>query len=593
LIESPLAGAKLRLVESVSDAADLMTWLGERREGPVAIDTESGGLDKFHDRLRMVQFGDLHTGYAVPWERWGGVALEVMNKYQGDWVTHNGVYDWCVLKIHTGFELPWHRLEDTLTLARLDDPSRDNRLKPLASRLVDRRAGIMQKSLDEGMHEHGWTWDTVPIEFPPYWIYAGLDSVETAHIFKILSPRIQESIPQSYDLERAANRICANMMMRGLRVDVPYVHKAIENFRDSIQKIREWLKRVHSITSPKSGGQISRAFERLGQEVLFWTDGNSPQFDKNALEHYQAYGNNPAVQQLAKYIRAVRHTEDITDRYLEAFIKLRDANDLIHCNINVMGARTGRMSVSDPPLQQLPRDDKVIRGAFIPREGHVFVACDLDQAEMRIIAHVSRDPGLLEAFLNADNGGDDFFTAVASTLYNEKLTKADKRRQLTKNASYARAYGSGTANLAVTAGVSVEEVAAFESMFDERFPGMKQLMNRLEFDAKEMEQRKERPGVRLASGRFLPSDANKAYTTFNYLIQGTCAEFLKECLVRIDSAGLGDALCLPVHDEVILEVPVEQAEEARRTLQECMTDYRSYLTPMTAEAKIMTERWAK
>jgi DNA polymerase-1 len=334
--------------------------------------------------------------------------------------------------------------------------------------------------------------------------------------------------------------------------------------------------------------------EALGQDNQFWTDRNAPRFDKDALAYYEKAGENAAVRQLAQYIRAVRHIEDIRDRYSAKFLELRDRHDVVHCNVNVMGARTGRMSVSDPALQQLPRDDKVIRGSFIPRPGHVFISCDLDQVEMRILAHLSRDPGLIEAFREADNGGADFFTAVARVLYrNDTLIKSDPRRQLVKNSSYARAYGGGTEKLAMTAGVSTAEIKVFEDLFDSRFPGMRTLMDTLERDAKNAFRRGDRGGVRLEDGRFLPCDKGKEYTNLNYDIQGTAAIIMKRLLANIDAAGLGDMLVLVVHDEAILEVPIEQADEVLKIVQDCMTDRQNYLVPLTAGGTILTERWQK
>lgn len=424
------------MVESIDDAMELKRWLGERHDGPLGIDTESGGLSAYHHRLRLVQVGDKYQGWAIPWERWGGVALEVMEAWEGSWVAHNSIFDYQFLSRHTGFNLPWHRLHDTLTMGRLEDPTRANGLKRLGNLLVDRNASAGQRALEDGMSEHKWTWDTVPLDFPPYWAYSALDPVITTHLYEYFSPLITSVCPDAYDLELSANRICTNMMMKGMFIDVPYVEKAISDFSSKADEIRGWLKHTHDISSPKSGGQIGRAFERLGQEILFWTDKGAPQFDKNALLFYQTSGVNPAVQQVVKYIRALRHLEDLSSRYLTNFLEQRDSSDVIHCNINVMGARTGRMSVSGPALQQLPRDDKVIRGSFVPRPGHVFVTCDLDQVEARMAAHFSGDEGLIAAFHEADHGGDDFFCGVASGIFGEPISKGDQRRQLTKNTVY-------------------------------------------------------------------------------------------------------------------------------------------------------------
>lgn len=592
---SPLSGVSLNLVESVADAAALMSWLSQRRPDEcIAIDTESGGLSPERDALRLVQVGDGRTGWAIPWERWGGVVLEILRAWRGRWITHNGVFDWRFIEHHTGFELPWDRLDDTLTMARLDDPTRANGLKPLSKKLIDRRAVAGQQALDDGMRANGWTWATVPIDYPPYWAYGSLDPVLTTHLHNYFSPVIEETCPEAYSLERSANRLCALMMRSGMLIDVPYVERSVEQFNTSSAEIRSWLKSRHKITSPKSGGQIRRAFENLGQEILFWTDRNAPQFDKDALSFYEKEGQNGAVKQLAKLIRAVRHIEDIRDRYSKKFLELRDSDGVIHCNINVMGARTGRMSVSDPALQQLPRDDKVIRGSFVPRPGHVFITCDLDQVEARLLAALSRDPGLIQAFHEADTTGPDFFTVVARALYrDESIVKDDSRRQLTKNSVYTKAFGGGLERLRITAGVTLEEGAAFEEMFNSRFPGMKKLMGRLEADAKVAIRRGMRGGVRLEDGRFLPCDEGREYATLNYYIQGTAARRMKVFLAHMDAAGLTEFMRLVVHDEIILEVPVDQAEEVLKTVEACMTDRDSYSVPLTAGGSVLTERWQK
>lgn len=593
-MDSPLSNVTLHLVDSIDKAMELKRWLGERHDGGIGLDTESGGLSPYRDRLRMVQFGDKRTGWAVPFERWGGVALEILDAWEGDWIIHNSPYDYRVFSRQAGITLPWHKIQCTLTMARLDNPARDNRQKPLAKRLIDPYADAGQKNLHEGMSAHKWTWDTVPVDYPPYWIYAALDPVEACHLADHFSPLMVGDLGECYDLERAANRIAVGMMDRGMQLDVPYVEKARTDFAVTVEQIRGWLVTTHDITSPKSGGQIRRAMEALGQRIVYWTDNGAPQFDKTALEYYQNLGVNGAVRQLARYIRAVRHIEDISTRYLANFLTLRDDADVIHCNINVMGARTGRMSASDPALHQLPRDDKVIRGSYVPRPRRVYITCDLDQVEMRLLAHLSEDPGLIAAFLEADRGGTDFFTAVARMLHRDDgIPKADPRRQLIKNACYARAYGSGRENLAITAGVTVDEIIRFERMFDERFPGMKRVMNELVDNGRAMTRRGEQPGVRLPSGRFLPGDMGKEYALLNYAIQGPAAEYMKQCMIRADDAGLGEFMLLPIHDEILLEVPAEMAEDAKRTIEACMSDPTTFRVPITAGATILRERWTK
>lgn len=587
---SPLADVSLHLVESIDDAMELKRWLGERRDGVVGVDTESGGLSPWKTELRMVQFGDKRTGWAVPWERWGGVALEILKSYEGQWAAHNGIHDWKFLSVKAGYDVPWERLDDTLTMARIDDPSRANGLKPLGSSLIDRRAVAGQKALDEGMAANKWNWATVPIDYPPYWIYSALDPVITAHLHDHLAPRVP-AVP--YDLERAANRICTKMMMRGLQLDVPYIEKAILSYEETSEKIRQWLTSAHQITSPASSGQIRRAFDRLGQESLFWTETGQPQYTKSTLKFYMTEGQNDAVKQLAQYLLAVRKADKFPRDYLRKFLDMRDVGDILRMSINVMGAITSRMSVSEPPLQQLSRDEKMIRGSITARPGMVLISCDLDQIELRMIASASRDEGLINAILEADATGTNVFLVIGREMYGEPITKADPRYTQLKAYVYASAYGAGPDKLAETAGIPAETVRRISELFNKNFPGMKQLSDNLLSDALRMKASGERPGVRLDSGRFIPLKPGQEYAALNYRTQGPAAEYMKQCLVNLDASGLGDNLLLPIHDEILLEVPEAEAEEALKIVENCMTDRENFAVPVTAGGSILPERWVK
>jgi len=591
-----LSGVKLRLVEGVQDAMDLMTWLGERREGNIAIDTESGGLNPHLDRLRMVQFGDMQYGWAVPWERWGGVVLEVFQKLRQnrERVTmHHGCFDWRFLQVHAGITPPWSMYDDTMAMAALHDPLRPKGLKHLASRLVDKTAVAGQKALDEGMAKNKWTWDTVPIDYPPYWVYSALDPVLTAHVDHILGDQVRAEAGRAYDLELATNRVCADMMLAGLRIDKAYIHEAIQKFEAFSKETRIWLKATHAITSPMSSGQLKRAWEAMGEDILFFTDAGAARFDKEALTFYQNSSPNPRVQQLARYLLAVRHADKMKGSYLENFLELADADDLIHASINTLAARTGRMSVTDPALQTLPRDDKVIRGSFVPRPGFVFISCDLDQVEARMGAHFSEDEGMIAAFMEADSpGGRDFFCGIASIIYDEDIRdKKDPRRQPVKNTVYGSLYGGGAATMAKAAGVPYEVMAPVKKRFDEMFPGLRTMSDRLTNEAKAQG---DVPFIRTPLGRKLVADKGREYTQItNALIQGHAAEYFKGTLINLSAAGLGEYMRLPIHDECLLEVPIAEAKDILHVVEECMSDKTNYRVPITAGGNIMEDRWRK
>src|ERR1700721_2103646 len=139
------------------------------------------------------------------------------------------------------------------------------------------------------------------------------------------------------------------------------------------------------------------------------------------------------------------------------------------------------MSIRDPALQTLHRDDKIVRGCFVPREGYVFISCDADQIELRVAAHLSQDPGLIQAFPDADQpGGLDFFSGVASQLFNDKVRKGDPRRNIMKSVCYCYLFGGGLDKMAFTAGVSVEQMKPIREAFMSRFPGLETLARHTE-----------------------------------------------------------------------------------------------------------------
>lgn len=587
---SPLQDVQLDMVDSIDKAMELKRWLGERREGPLGLDTESGGLSPWHSELRLVQVGDLHHGWAIPWPQWGGVATEILNAWDGEWSLHNAPHDAKHLKVHAGWDMPWDRTHETMALAGLDAPLRPRGLKSLSSALVDPTAGAGEKLLHDGMAQQGWTWATVPYDFPPYWVYGALDPVLDRHLYDYLAPRVAAACPDAYDLERGTSAIVTDMMLAGVLIDVPHVEKSIQELRVFSEKGRAWLATYFQITSPMSAGQISRALSALGREITEFTPSGQPKIDKATMKALRDYDPDNRVRQLAKVVLQVRHADKLIGTYLEAFLEKMDANGRLHGSINPMGARTHRMSSSDPNLQNLPRDDKVVRGSIIPAPGHVLVTCDLSQVEARMAAHFSQDPGLIAAFHDADAGGTDFFCAIAEGIFGMPIGKEDARRQYTKNTIYGSFYGAGAAKMAQTAGVELAIMAPIKKALDTTYPYLSAHVS----DLKAMAATYETPRVYLPTGRHLVADDHRQHTQlFNSEIQGHSAEYMKRCLLNIRAAGLGSHLRLVVHDEAILEVPREMADEALHTVQECMTDLTTYRVGITAEAKIMPERWQK
>ena len=175
----------LDLVESMEDASALLSWLGTDHGGPVAFDCESTGLSPETDSVRLVQFGDRNEGWAVPFEEWKGLVREVVSRWDGRWVGHNARYDVAMLRKH-GIEMPNWRIEDTMMMSHIVDPTVSIGLKQQSARHIDARAAAMQSQLDEVMRSGGYTWATVPITpsgpLGAYWTYGARDCVLTRRL---------------------------------------------------------------------------------------------------------------------------------------------------------------------------------------------------------------------------------------------------------------------------------------------------------------------------------------------------------------------------------------------------------------------------
>jgi DNA polymerase I len=607
-----LTGIELHQIETIDDILDMKRWASERRDGPLCFDVETEGLDPFRHKVRLIQLGDERHGWTVPFNLWGGAALEILQKYEGEFAGHNASFDMRMLQVHAGLKMPWSRVHDTMILSALDKPDRSHGLKELSTALIDTRAMWGQKLLHDGMRKNGWTWATVPIMFPPYGLYAAMDTILTAHLWKYLYPRVMVSCPEVYDMERSVLRVCHGMMLRGMRIDRPYVMAAIEKMDSFSREARGWLSGEHGIHSPLSPVQITDALANAGMQVdsdgkrnylvmdgrKLRTPTGAPKIDKDILKYIQdgQFDGRPVpaeAAEVAKYVLGVRKAEKISGSYLRGFLAASDSTDRVHPQIRTLEARTGRMSCTDPPVQTLSRDNPLVRGCFIPDEGNVLLSVDASQIEARIAAALSNDAGMIKAFAEADAGGRDFYSGIASELFGENIDKHDSRRQLTKNMNFCKIYGGGVAKMATTVKLPVERVKPINDAFDARFPGIHDLMKRTSTQLQAMKDGGEQPAVRTALGRYLPVEPDRIYSGLNYLIQASAAEALKAGLLDIDAAGFGGMTLCPVHDEVVMQAPVEDAEDVLHEVSLVLSSSTHYTVPIPWEGVIMRERWAK
>lgn len=572
---SPLGSVNLHFVQSFDDACEFMRWLGNRRK-IMGVDTETGGFIPELNRLRLVQFGDLSDGWAIDWERWSGLALDALTRYEGPMVLHNSKFDARFISHHGRVSWDWSRTNDTMTMAHIIDPLRAKGLKPLAGMLIDPQAVAAQRLLGDAMSQHKWDWDTVPTDFPLYWIYAAMDPVLTCHLYEKFEHEVMTRYREVYDLEMGVTRCVAKMEAKGARIDRTYSQVKMDQLNAWTHRAFDWLREAYHLDNP-TDLRLLRFFQDNDVPMLnkLTKSGARQAMDKEVL----ASIDHP----VAEVILAIRKVQKQVGPYFSNFLKYADAADRIHCSIWTMGTRTARMSITEPALQTLPRRDPTVRTAFIPSdEDHALISCDKDQIEARLTAHFSGDPGLIAAF----NSEDDFFCNIASQIFGRPIGKKDAERDLTKNVVYGKVYGAGVPKMALTARVPEEVMQMVNDSFNANFPGVLQMQRRINSEG-----RRHYPAeITTPTGRRMVADDRKEYTLMNYLIQCHAAEILKRDIIAVDNE-MPDTMLLPVHDELILDVPREDAVEAKHSIERLMSDHERYRVAITSSADILLSNW--
>ena len=293
------------------------------------------------------------------------------------------------------------------------------------------------------------------------------------------------------------------------------------------------------------------------------------------------------IEPLLRY----RQLSKLNSTYVEGLLRLVDGKGRVHSTFDQTATATGRISSSEPNLQNIPvrtEEGREIREAFLPREEWVLLDADYSQIELRLMAHFSGDPALIDAFRK----GEDIHARTASEIFDvppEWVTP--ELRSRAKAVNFGLIYGISGFGLSRNTGVSRKEAAAFIEKYFKTYPGVKRFMDRTAAEGADRGYAETLMGRR----RYLPElKSPKApirefgkRAAMNTPVQGTAADIIKLAMVRIDQAlreaGLQSRLILQVHDELLLECPPEEADRAAELLREAMEGAIELSVPLVAE----------
>lgn len=578
----------LHWVESLDDANNFITWLGERRPW-LAVDTETSGLDWWRDVLRTVQFGDKHVGWCLEWNRWSGLILEALAKYDRPIVMQNQKFDTHFLEVN-GVPLKRWLIHDTRAMAHLIDPVSYTALKMRAAKVLGNWALHGQEELKLAMMKGGWTFATVPVEL--LWKYAAFDCVLTAQLAEEFWPEITSSYSEIYGLEIASTQVLTDMERRGILTDRRYLESAYEDWGRELASYKHRAFEEFGIQNPNSDKQVISRLRQDGWKPVVFSDKGNPKLDNDVLS---AIGHP-----LTDLVLDVREYSKLRDTYCKNLIELSDANGRLHASINPLGARTGRMSVSRPSLQNLPAKDARIRDAFISEQGMSIITADYDQIEMRIFAHYAQSPTMLEAIRYGDwmtsqgHEGYDMHSMNARMVYGigvDTAVPAALRKQV-KGVGFAKVYGAGLETFSATAGLTLSEGRSIIEAYERAFPETRKeaFPQKIAATLWDRQRRLNDPYVLTAYGRKEPCFPSDAFKAVNYLCQGTAADVLKAKLIDLSRTWLGDHMLLPIHDEILFEVPDDAVGDALATIHKVMPENNKFAVPISVGAEAL-KRW--
>ena len=389
------------------------------------------------------------------------------------------------------------------------------------------------------------------------------------------------------DIELPLAYVLRDMEREGFLVDADALRALGADFKAQIARLTDEIARLAggeriNLNSPKQLGEL--LFGRLG------IPSPKKKQSTNAEVLEQLSAQWPICARILEY----RKYQKLESTYIDALIPMRDANGRIHTRFDPVGTATGRISSAEPNLQNIPvRTElgKAIRGAFVARPGWLLVDADYSQIELRVLAHMSGD----ETMINAFRMDQDIHARTAAEVYGVPLDAVTSQmRSASKAVNFGIVYGISEFTLAKNIGVSRFEAKDFIDRYFERYPGVKAYMDRA------VKKGHEQGYVTTLMGRrrYLPElmSSNFAVRSFgercamNSPIQGTAADIIKLAMIAVDRAlrdgGFEARLILQVHDELIVEAPEAEAGAVRDLLRRCMEGVVTLDVPLRTDISI-------
>ena len=573
---APRENVDRRQYKTILSEADLRAFVHatQKAEKPLAIDLETDSLDTRKANIAGFSFAFeegkavyVPVGHVTPdavFQLSLSVVREIISPLLLDSsvpkVGQNIKYDLLILKKH-GMEV--HPvLFDTMVASYLLNPMGPHNLDDLSQQYLDHRTIHYEDVVGKGVKQKLFK----EISLEPATQYAAEDADCTLRLSVLFGKKLKEEglWDLFIHLEMPVLRLLMGMEWKGVAVSKEILQELSENFGGQLaileKKIYEMAGTTFNIQSPKQLGEV--LFEQLklpgGKKTKTGFSTRQDVLEELAFKH-------PLPALLLEF----RSLSKLKSTYTDALLALIDPESRrIHTSFNQTIADTGRLSSSDPNLQNIPirsEAGKKIRTAFIAEKGSVLVSADYSQIELRILAHLSKDPGLLKAF--RENA--DVHRQTSSEIFGVAISKlTPEQRAVGKTVNFAVIYGQSPFGLSKQLGIDIGEAKEYIETYFEKYPKVR------EYRESVLESAREKGFVTTLLGRrrFVPDllshnihmRQNAERVAFNTVFQGSAADIIKQAMVNIQNElpkiSENSSMIVQVHDELLFEVPEKELE---------------------------------
>lgn len=600
-VKTPEAPAQLRY-ETVLDAQALERWVERIGEGRlVALDTETTSLDPMCASLvglsLSVEPGEAcyipvaHRGPDQVTQLSKQMVLERLRAWLEDEnapkLLHNAKYDAHVF-LNENIKLAGI-VEDTMLQAYVLESHRRVNMQELAERWLGRTGTPYEALCGKGAKQI--CFDEVEVEKASF--YACEDADFTMQLHHVLRPQVaaEPGLESIYLLEIKASAVLTTIEHNGVRIDAGLLAAQSQEIGKQLheleQKAYELAGQPFNLNSPKQLGEI--LFQRMELPVVRKTASGAPSTDEDVLSKLARDYPLPAL--LLEYRGLAKLKSTYTDKLPKM---INPTTGRVHTRYAQAAVITGRLASSDPNLQNIPvrtPEGRRVRAAFVARPGGSIVSADYSQIELRVMAHVSGDKNLRQAF----ERGDDIHRATASEVFGvAQPDVSSEQRRAAKAINFGLIYGMGEFGLAANLGITRDAARAYIDRYFARYPGVASYMERTKAKAHDQGyvetvfgRRLWLPEMRGAKG---PRQKAAERAAINAPMQGTAADLIKMAMVAVQdwiaAQKLKALLIMQVHDELVLDVPADEVDTVTAQLPGLMCNVAELAVPLVAEVGV-------